>query len=297
MSTDGVEPLYFITADDLTYQAKCPILGTQKTINNTNELDKNQKNDDFNQSSVGNQNNNNKKLKNDKSFDKEYNGLKFQQNGVKTELYTQSLKKNLTYKPTKKISIITQNSNIDLATQIYEKLTTKINLTKSTNAPKKRNDLLFSNISKKSEIVEANVIVSSNELEKTTSTQSSTTSNFIRALKANSLTSIETLKAKQNTNHFGLEAITNSAELKFRDNTFPKFLTTPQLYLNIQTTNLKNFNNGVGTVHEINIDKMHKQKDMLFATTPIYNYKKTKVSSPNSNLRFFNYSFFFKYYH
>lgn len=25
LSTDGVEPLYFITADDLTYQARCPI--------------------------------------------------------------------------------------------------------------------------------------------------------------------------------------------------------------------------------------------------------------------------------
>lgn len=25
ISTDGVEPLYFITPDDLTYQARCPI--------------------------------------------------------------------------------------------------------------------------------------------------------------------------------------------------------------------------------------------------------------------------------
>lgn len=25
LSTDGVEPLYFITPDDLTYQARCPI--------------------------------------------------------------------------------------------------------------------------------------------------------------------------------------------------------------------------------------------------------------------------------
>jgi hypothetical protein len=25
LSTDGVEPLYFITADDLTYQARCPV--------------------------------------------------------------------------------------------------------------------------------------------------------------------------------------------------------------------------------------------------------------------------------
>ncbi|KHJ78315.1 hypothetical protein OESDEN_22065, partial [Oesophagostomum dentatum] len=27
LSTDGIEPLYFITPDDLTYQAKCPIVG------------------------------------------------------------------------------------------------------------------------------------------------------------------------------------------------------------------------------------------------------------------------------
>lgn len=25
ISTDGVEPLYFITPDDLTYQARCPL--------------------------------------------------------------------------------------------------------------------------------------------------------------------------------------------------------------------------------------------------------------------------------
>ncbi|PAV81451.1 hypothetical protein WR25_22273 [Diploscapter pachys] len=30
LSTDGIEPLYFITPDDLTYQAKCPIMGQMK---------------------------------------------------------------------------------------------------------------------------------------------------------------------------------------------------------------------------------------------------------------------------
>ncbi|KJH49879.1 PAN domain protein [Dictyocaulus viviparus] len=33
LSTDGVEPLYFITPDDLTYQAKCPL--TSAVTNNT----------------------------------------------------------------------------------------------------------------------------------------------------------------------------------------------------------------------------------------------------------------------
>ncbi|KAK0410186.1 hypothetical protein QR680_004997 [Steinernema hermaphroditum] len=32
LSTDGVEPLYFITPDDLTYQARCPIRHTQPSI-------------------------------------------------------------------------------------------------------------------------------------------------------------------------------------------------------------------------------------------------------------------------
>lgn len=27
LSTDGVEPLYFITPEDLTYQARCPLDG------------------------------------------------------------------------------------------------------------------------------------------------------------------------------------------------------------------------------------------------------------------------------
>ncbi|EYB93902.1 hypothetical protein Y032_0177g575 [Ancylostoma ceylanicum] len=31
LSTDGIEPLYFITPDDLTYQAKCPIVGKTST--------------------------------------------------------------------------------------------------------------------------------------------------------------------------------------------------------------------------------------------------------------------------
>lgn len=33
LSTDGIEPLYFITPDDLTYQAKCPIVGRTSTEN------------------------------------------------------------------------------------------------------------------------------------------------------------------------------------------------------------------------------------------------------------------------
>jgi len=32
LSTDGVEPLYFITADDLTYQARCPAPSKQRQI-------------------------------------------------------------------------------------------------------------------------------------------------------------------------------------------------------------------------------------------------------------------------
>lgn len=31
LSTDGVQPLYFITSDDLTYQAKCPGALSNKT--------------------------------------------------------------------------------------------------------------------------------------------------------------------------------------------------------------------------------------------------------------------------
>uniref|UniRef100_A0A0K0CXV7 ZP domain-containing protein n=1 Tax=Angiostrongylus cantonensis TaxID=6313 RepID=A0A0K0CXV7_ANGCA len=34
LSTDGVEPLYFITPEDLTYQAKCPLLNATTTANN-----------------------------------------------------------------------------------------------------------------------------------------------------------------------------------------------------------------------------------------------------------------------
>ncbi|EGT54776.1 hypothetical protein CAEBREN_30434 [Caenorhabditis brenneri] len=38
LSTDGIEPLYFITPDDLTYQAKCPINGVKsKDSPNTKE--------------------------------------------------------------------------------------------------------------------------------------------------------------------------------------------------------------------------------------------------------------------
>lgn len=30
LSTDGVEPLYFITPEDLTYQAKCPAVARRQ---------------------------------------------------------------------------------------------------------------------------------------------------------------------------------------------------------------------------------------------------------------------------
>ncbi|KAK6750007.1 hypothetical protein RB195_002168 [Necator americanus] len=44
LSTDGIEPLYFITPDDLTYQAKCPIVGkTNKAVANTLEEGKQEK--------------------------------------------------------------------------------------------------------------------------------------------------------------------------------------------------------------------------------------------------------------
>ncbi|KAF7630749.1 hypothetical protein Mgra_00008958 [Meloidogyne graminicola] len=38
LSTDGVEPLYFITADDLTYQARCPTPKKQKILNQESSL-------------------------------------------------------------------------------------------------------------------------------------------------------------------------------------------------------------------------------------------------------------------
>lgn len=38
ISTDGVEPLYFITPDDLTYQARCPLDGMQSLGQNTEDL-------------------------------------------------------------------------------------------------------------------------------------------------------------------------------------------------------------------------------------------------------------------
>ncbi|VDM85712.1 unnamed protein product [Strongylus vulgaris] len=38
LSTDGIEPLYFITPDDLTYQAKCPIV-SKKKIENGNKVE------------------------------------------------------------------------------------------------------------------------------------------------------------------------------------------------------------------------------------------------------------------
>lgn len=39
LSTDGIEPLYFITPDDLTFQARCPINGIKaKDAQNTKPL-------------------------------------------------------------------------------------------------------------------------------------------------------------------------------------------------------------------------------------------------------------------
>ncbi|VDK59801.1 unnamed protein product [Gongylonema pulchrum] len=35
VSTDGVEPLYFITPDDLTYQARCPLKDAKQLSPNT----------------------------------------------------------------------------------------------------------------------------------------------------------------------------------------------------------------------------------------------------------------------
>ncbi|CAJ0600857.1 unnamed protein product [Cylicocyclus nassatus] len=39
LSTDGIEPLYFITPDDLTYQAKCPIINKKKVEGGGNKLE------------------------------------------------------------------------------------------------------------------------------------------------------------------------------------------------------------------------------------------------------------------
>lgn len=61
MSTDGVEPLYFITADDLTYQAKCPISTLQKSSNNGEEFVTNVKNNNLKKSSVDYQKENSNK--------------------------------------------------------------------------------------------------------------------------------------------------------------------------------------------------------------------------------------------
>lgn len=57
LSTDGVEPLYFITADDLTYQAKCPIVSTQKQ-SNTEDIITSVKNSELKKNPAGYQNNN-----------------------------------------------------------------------------------------------------------------------------------------------------------------------------------------------------------------------------------------------
>lgn len=38
LSTDGVEPLYFITPDDLTYQAKCPLVDSKVTSSSVSAI-------------------------------------------------------------------------------------------------------------------------------------------------------------------------------------------------------------------------------------------------------------------
>lgn len=38
ISTDGVEPLYFITPDDLTYQARCPLNEAKRLSQNTDHI-------------------------------------------------------------------------------------------------------------------------------------------------------------------------------------------------------------------------------------------------------------------
>lgn len=48
LSTDGVEPLYFITADDLTYQAKCPLKTHKKISQNNNDDQRIQSNNERN---------------------------------------------------------------------------------------------------------------------------------------------------------------------------------------------------------------------------------------------------------
>lgn len=285
---------------------------------------------------------NSKSFKNDKNADKGYYNTKFQQNGVKTHVSSAELPVQIalttttTRKPITTTTTVapstTSTTTFGYTTSTLNQLTTKdvfslpliftptsakkddLTTTKFTDGPttttatlKNKSEIPLKNFtSKTTAVVEANVVVSGEEsdVEKNSTLSLKSKSNFIEALKANSLASIEALKTLQNTknetsyeknnklsNYVGLEAITNPEELKFRD-LFSKVQTTPQ-FSSIQPPT-ESFGVGVGGIREINLEEMHKQKE-TFSTTPNQYFRDAKTLQPNS--RNFRFLFYFLYYY